>query len=113
MQVQKLNVWHVGVYQPSKIQFFGTWLTTQGGLKKDPKIPLFNAYLWSIRLKSLVDYSKSKLKLEMLVGELLKKAQKAALQVTLFKWALFMNHEWKYKNYCLSVTRDDEGDLLM
>ena len=45
MQVQKLNVWYQGVYQPSKIQFFGTCLTTQGGLKKDLKIPLFNAYL--------------------------------------------------------------------
>ena len=112
-QLQKLNVWYQGVYQPSKIQFFGTWLTTQGGLKKDLKIPLFKAYLWSIRIKSLVDYLKSKLKLEMLVGELLKNVPNSALQVILFKWAFFMNHEWKYKNYCLTVTRDDEGGLLM
>ena len=45
MQVQKLNVWYQGVYQPSNIQFFGTRLTTQGGLKKDLKIPLFQAYI--------------------------------------------------------------------
>ena len=45
MQVQKLNVWYQGVYQPSNIQFLGTRLTTQGGLKKDLKIPLFQAYM--------------------------------------------------------------------
>ena len=86
---------------------------SQRGLIKDLKIPLFKAYLWSIRIKSLVDYSKSKLKLEMLVGELLKNVPNSALQGNLFKWAFFMNHEWKYKNYCLTVTRDAEGDLLM
>ena len=93
MQVQKLNVWYQGVYQPSNIQFFGTRLTTQGGLKKDLKIPLLKAYLSSIRLQPLVNCPKSKFKLQTFVGKQLKNAKNSLLQVILFKWAFFMNHE--------------------
>ena len=45
MQVQILNVGCQGVYQLSNSLFLGTRLTAYGGLTKDPKMPLFKAYL--------------------------------------------------------------------
>ena len=43
----------------------------------------------------------------------MKTANISALQAILFKWALFMNRSWKYRNYFLTLTKDVEGDLLI
>ena len=53
----------------------GTRLSARGALKKDLKIPLFKAYLSSLRLQLLVSCSKSKSKPIIFVGNRMKNAQ--------------------------------------
>ena len=55
--------------------FWGTSLRAQSALKKDLKIPLFKAYLSSLRLQLLVSCSKSKSKPITFVGNRMKNAQ--------------------------------------
>ena len=64
-----------GSISPPTVIFGGTRLSARGALKKDLKIPLFKAYLSSLRLQPLVGCSKSKSKPIIFVGNRMKNAQ--------------------------------------